>query len=74
VIISGGENIYPAEVEAAIGELPQISAAAVIGIDDDRWGEVGLAFIVPVDGAAVTENDIRNYLTTKGLRCNRVKS
>jgi fatty-acyl-CoA synthase len=68
MIISGGENIYPAEVEAAIGELPQISAAAVIGIADDRWGEVGLAFIVPADGATVTEDDIRTYLTTRLAR------
>jgi fatty-acyl-CoA synthase len=68
MIISGGENIYPAEVEAAIGEMPQISAAAVIGIADDRWGEVGLAFIVPADGATVTEADIRNYLATRLAR------
>ena len=46
MIISGGENIYPAEVEAAITELPQVAEAAVIGVTDPRWGEVGLAFIV----------------------------
>ena len=46
MIISGGENIYPAEVEAQINALPGIIESAVIAVPDDRWGEVGLAFIV----------------------------
>ncbi|MBP2550549.1 fatty-acyl-CoA synthase [Neorhizobium galegae] len=44
--ISGGENVYPAEVEAAIGSHPAVGEVAVIGVADDRWGEVGAAFIV----------------------------
>jgi len=47
MIISGGENIYPAEVEAQINSLPGITESAVIAVPDDRWGEVGLALIVP---------------------------
>jgi AMP-binding enzyme/AMP-binding enzyme C-terminal domain/MaoC like domain len=62
MIISGGENVYPAEVEAAITELPQVAEAAVVGVADPRWGEAGLAFIVPVPGDPVTENEIRAYL------------
>ncbi|HET7018772.1 MAG TPA: long-chain fatty acid--CoA ligase [Streptosporangiaceae bacterium] len=46
MIISGGENIYPAEVEAQINSLPGIIESAVIAVPDDRWGEVGLALIV----------------------------
>jgi fatty-acyl-CoA synthase len=46
LIISGGENIYPAEVEAAINALPGIVDSAVVGMADDRWGEVGLAFVI----------------------------
>ena len=46
MIISGGENIYPAEVEAQINALPGVIESAVIAVPDDRWGEVGLAFIV----------------------------
>jgi fatty-acyl-CoA synthase len=46
MIISGGENIYPAEVEAEINSLPGIIESAVIAVPDDRWGEVGLAFLV----------------------------
>jgi len=44
--ISGGENVYPAEVEAALHEHPHVSDAAVVGVPDDRWGEVGAAYVV----------------------------
>jgi fatty-acyl-CoA synthase len=44
--ISGGENVYPAEVEAVLHEHPQVADAAVIGMPDERWGEVGIAFVV----------------------------
>ena len=56
VIISGGENIYPAEVEAAIDALPGVRDSAVIGYPDDRWGEVGLAFVVADHGAWTAES------------------
>ena len=46
VIISGGENIYPAEVETAINALPGVVDCAVVAVPDRRWGEVGLAFVV----------------------------
>jgi fatty-acyl-CoA synthase len=55
--ISGGENVYPAEVEAALLELPGVGEAAVVGAPDERWGEVGVAFLVrsepALDEAAV---------------------
>jgi fatty-acyl-CoA synthase len=44
--ISGGENVYPAEVEAVLHEHPAVRDAAVVGVPDERWGEVGLAFVV----------------------------
>jgi fatty-acyl-CoA synthase len=50
MIISGGENIYPAEVESALLELPEVAEVAVIGVPDPRWGEVGLAVVVPAPG------------------------
>jgi len=62
VIISGGENIYPAEVEAAIGALPGVTACAVIAYPDARWGEVGLAFVV-ADPGAWTAGSLRGALT-----------
>jgi fatty-acyl-CoA synthase len=46
MFISGGENVYPAEVEAVLHEHPQVADAAVVGVPDERWGEVGVAFVV----------------------------
>lgn len=51
MIISGGENIYPAEVENAIASCPGVADVAVIGVPDDRWGEVPKAFVVRSDPA-----------------------
>lgn len=48
--ISGGENVYPAEVEAVLRSHPLVREAAVIGVPDERWGETGLAFIIPAPG------------------------
>ncbi len=47
MFISGGENVYPAEVEHALLAHPEVQEAAVIGVSDERWGEVGRAFVVP---------------------------
>ena len=47
MFISGGENVYPAEVERALLAHPEVQEAAVIGVSDERWGEVGRAFVVP---------------------------
>ena len=44
--ISGGENVFPAEVEAALAECPGVAEAVVVGVPDERWGEVGRAFVV----------------------------
>jgi len=52
--ISGGENVYPAEVEAVLHEHPLVRDAAVVGVPHERWGEVGLAFVVG-DGVAEEE-------------------
>lgn len=59
MIISGGENIYCAEVEAVIDAHPDVREVAVIGIPDPKWGEVPMAVIVAVDGASPpSERDI----------------
>lgn len=55
VIRSGGETVAPAEVEAAIRALPGIADVAVVGLPDDRWGEVVCAVVVPEPGAPVPE-------------------
>jgi fatty-acyl-CoA synthase len=55
---SGGENIYPAEVEAAFVDLPGVVELAVTGVPDERWGEVGLLVIVPQPGVTITLEDV----------------
>jgi len=62
MIISGGENIYPAEVESLIADLPGVTGAAVIGIPDDRWGEVPLAVVTVAPGARVDTDLVRAHL------------
>jgi fatty-acyl-CoA synthase len=56
--ISGGENVYPAEVEQVLHEHPAVAEAAVIGVPDERWGETGLAFVVFRPGPAVSPAEL----------------
>jgi fatty-acyl-CoA synthase len=65
MIISGGENVYPAEVESALLELPAVEEAAVIGVPDEQWGEVGLAVVVPAPGATPDPDALRAELRTR---------
>ncbi|MEW2359321.1 long-chain fatty acid--CoA ligase [Spirillospora sp. NPDC029432] len=58
MIISGGENIYPAEVEHVILAHPDVLECAVIGVPDDRWGEVGRAIVVPRPGSGLTADGV----------------
>ena len=58
LIKSGGENIYPAEVEAALGSHPAVAEVSVVGIDDPRWGQAVQAFVVIRAGAAATEQEL----------------
>jgi len=59
--ISGGENVYPAEVEAVYAEHPGVAEIAIVGIPDPRWGEVGRAFVVPRDGASLDAEALRAW-------------
>ena len=56
--ISGGENVYPAEVENVLHQLTAIAEAAVIGIADSQWGEVGLAIVAVKPGQRLSEADV----------------
>jgi len=56
--ISGGENVFPGEVEAALSECPGVGEAVVVGVPDEKWGEVGRAFVVCRSEAPVTAEQI----------------
>ena len=58
MFISGGENVYPAEIEATITEMHDVGEVAVIGVPDARWGEVGCAFVVPAPGASLSPEQV----------------
>ncbi|KOX16331.1 long-chain fatty acid--CoA ligase [Nocardiopsis sp. NRRL B-16309] len=59
--ISGGENVYPAEVENVLHEHPDVADCAVIGVPDDRWGEVGHAVVVLAERAEATADDLAEH-------------
>jgi len=62
---SGGENVYPAEVEKILAGHPKISNIAIIGVPDEKWGETGMAFIVPAQGETVVEEEVFEFLDGK---------
>jgi acyl-CoA synthetase (AMP-forming)/AMP-acid ligase II len=61
MIVSGGFNVFPVEVEAAIMELPQVSEAAVIGVPDEKWGEAVTALVVTMPGQSVAAEAIQAH-------------
>ena len=65
MIISGGENTYPAEVESALLEFSEVGEAAVIGMPDSQWGEVGMAVVVPAGGADPDPEELRLRLRSR---------
>jgi fatty-acyl-CoA synthase len=68
MFISGGVNVYPAEIEAELAQHPMLADAAVVPAADETWGEVGVAFVVRSEGAAVTEEDLTSYLSARLAR------
>ncbi|RYY28474.1 MAG: long-chain-fatty-acid--CoA ligase [Sphingomonadales bacterium] len=68
MIISGGENIYPAEIENELSQHPAVQSAAVIGVADDRWGEVAKAFVVCEPGQSCDEAELHAFLAVRLAR------
>jgi fatty-acyl-CoA synthase len=68
MFISGGENVYPAEIEAALYTHPAVHQCAVIGLPDEKWGEVGVACVVLKAGTAATEAELLAHLSANLAR------
>ena len=62
MIVSGGENVFPAEVEELLSAHEKIREAAAIGVEDEKFGQALTAFIVTCDGAELTEDDVKGYV------------
>jgi fatty-acyl-CoA synthase len=62
MIISGGENIYPAEIELLLSEIEGVTGAAVIGVPDERWGEVPVAILTVRDGVSADLDSVQKHL------------
>jgi long-chain acyl-CoA synthetase len=65
MIITGGENVYPREVEEVLFTVPEIEECAVIGLPDKEWGEKVAAFIIPKPGKTINTDELKAFLKTK---------
>jgi fatty-acyl-CoA synthase len=66
--ISGGENVYPAEIENILYEIQEIREVAVIGVPDERWGEIGCAVVALQEGVEISGEAIINHCRSKLAR------
>ncbi|MDX1665118.1 MAG: fatty acid--CoA ligase, partial [Candidatus Promineifilaceae bacterium] len=74
MFISGGINVYPAEVENVLFDHPDIAEVAVIGVPHTRWHEAGRALVVPRNGVTLTEVDVIDFCQGKLARYKIPKS
>src|SRR5699024_9670786 len=58
---SGGENVYPAEIENVISQMPQVADVAVIGVPDEKWGEVGAALVIAKAGQQLDADAVTSF-------------
>jgi fatty-acyl-CoA synthase len=68
MFISGGENVYPVEIETALYEHPAVAQCAVVGVADPKWGEAGLAVVVTRAGRPVTETELLEHCRARLAR------
>jgi long-chain acyl-CoA synthetase len=65
MIITGGENVYPREVEEVLYTRPEVQECAVIGLPDPEWGERVTAYIIPQPGKTIDETELKNFLKSR---------
>jgi fatty-acyl-CoA synthase len=61
MIIRGGENIYPREIEEVLTRHPAVDQVAVVGVPDEKWGELVAASVIPAAGATLTAAELQEY-------------
>ncbi|MFL1456238.1 AMP-binding protein [Marinobacter sp. GN3S48] len=74
MIISGGFNVYPAEVESVLFDHPAVSECCVVGVPDEEWGESITALVVPKPGASVSENELATFCAARLARFKKPRS
>ena len=68
MIITGGENVYPAEIEAVIHEMEEVADVGVIGLPDEKWGEKVVAVVVAAEGVSLEPEDVIAFTDGKLAR------
>jgi long-chain acyl-CoA synthetase len=74
MIISGGFNIYPSDLEAVITQHPGVAEAAVVGVPSDAWGETPIAFVTPKAGMALTPEEVMVFTNAKVGKTQRLSA
>ncbi len=69
MFISGGENVYPAEIERVLHAHPAVAECAVIGMTDPKWQEVPRAFVILRPGATCSTDDLQSHVRSQLARC-----
>ena len=65
MILSGAENIYPAEVEGVLADHPAVRESAVVGVPDNRWGQTPVAFVVSAGAVAASADELVAYVGSR---------
>ena len=72
MIISGGFNIYPTDLEAVLRAHPEVAEVAVVGVPSEKWGETPVAFVVPRAGASPDANELREWTNARVNKIQRL--
>ena len=72
MIISGGFNVYPSDLEAVVREHPQVMEVAVVGVPSERWGETPVAFVVPREGQAIDAEALLDWANSRLGKMQRI--
>jgi len=72
MIISGGINIFPGDIEEVLSQHPEVQDCTVIGVSDEKWGETPVALVILYVGASVSESDLLPWLNSQLAKYQRV--